>query len=89
MNREYRNKAERAFVNEIKKQGWRPSKRGWPDFFCRNQKTGEVMLVEVKPYKHTNLKRHQQVVCDFLKSKGIKVKVWSPKTGFRDTARND
>ena len=44
------NGPEAAFEQLALRRGWRPTKRGWPDFLCFGPK-GEVIAVEVKPQR--------------------------------------
>ena len=47
-NKRYKNKPEDLFAEMAREMGWSLTKRGWPDFFCVNQR-GEPCVVEVKP----------------------------------------
>ena len=47
MARHYKNVAENTFVTLAEQRGWQVSKKGWPDFFCINDK-GKPVAVEVK-----------------------------------------
>jgi len=75
-SREYKNPAEKMFSEIARKQGWRVSKRGWPDFICMRK--GEIMLIEVKPKGTYRLKSMQEFVANLLKTHGINVCRWSP-----------
>ena len=73
----FKNKNEQAFAELAEKNGWRYSKRGWPDFLCFNDETGEIIVVEVKPRvaegKRTQALKAEQAACmDFFKAKGIR-----------------
>ena len=74
--RTYKNKAEEEFCKYIEKQGMRPIKRGWPDFFCYDKKTSRFICVEVKPTKTHSLKKEQLLVCKHLAYHGIAVFRW-------------
>lgn len=63
--------------------GWTCTKRGWPDFFCVNDR-GEVCMVEVKPSGVQRLKKEQAVVMKFLREHGIRCYKWTPDDGFTD-----
>jgi hypothetical protein len=76
----YKNYPEELFCKWIEEKGFQPIKRGWPDFFCFNPKTKELMLVEVKPTSSRMLKREQATVMYFLATFGIKVYKWDPFT---------
>jgi hypothetical protein len=76
-----KNKCERSFQVWAEQQKWTITKRGWPDFFCRNQR-GELVLVEVKK-GNRKLKNHQQDVLTELAKYGIPCYRWSPDGGFR------
>ena len=76
MRRKYANAAEEAFCRLAERNGWRVSKRGWPDFLCWGP-NGEIIAVEVKPRRVQSgrmvmLKREQAEALDFLTSKGIR-----------------
>lgn len=74
--RERRNEHERALDELAERNGWRATKRGWPDFLCFNRSTGEIIAVEVKPRipsgRMKALRADQAACMDFLKSKGIR-----------------
>jgi hypothetical protein len=58
-----------------KRQGWRVSKRGWPDFFCISP-AGKVVMVEVKPWseklgRFQLLKREQTLIMDYFSALGV------------------
>lgn len=77
MSRILKNNNEAKFQALANSNGWSASKRGWPDFICFNQTTGEVIAVEVKPRTKTGarlrrLKRQQADCLDALKSAGIR-----------------
>ena len=70
------NPAESAFAELAVRNGWRPTKRGWPDFLCFNDATGEAIAVEVKPRTRRGslkaLKRDQVACLEFLQRHGIR-----------------
>lgn len=70
------NECERAFEEVAAFEGWATTKRGWPDFLCTNEKTGERIAVEVKPRTKNGrlvyLKRDQADCMDFLSSLGVR-----------------
>lgn len=72
MRRAYKNVCEERFAVLAEKNGWKPSKRGWPDFLCFGP-DGEVIAVEVKPRTGRGLllKREQAIVMDILKAAGV------------------
>jgi hypothetical protein len=76
------NPSERRFAEEMHGRGWIVSKRGWPDFFCVGRRTGQVVLVEVKPAAHYKLKREQLAVLKTLAAYGVPCSRWSPDGGF-------
>lgn len=83
------NKAEAECFNLLRENGWTPTKRGWPDFFCI--KGDQVCAVEVKPTRNCTLKRNQLVIMGALSAKGIRCFLWSPDGGFEEvmgTVRN-
>ena len=75
------NEAEGLFFDKMRQAGWGLTKRGWPDFFCVNDK-GEVCCVEVKPTGAQRLKNNQAQVMRALSAAGIKCYKWAPDTGF-------
>jgi hypothetical protein len=82
--RGYKNGPEDTFARAAREAGWFVTKRGWPDFFCVREDTGEVMLVEVKPGAGSSLKLSQQRIYDALRAAGVNVRLWSPERGFHD-----
>ena len=76
------NKAEAECFKLLQADGWTPTKRGWPDFFCI--KGDQVCAVEVKPRKTTPLKQNQLVIMGELSARGIPCFLWSPDGGFEE-----
>lgn len=74
--RTYKNVCEEKFAQLAERRGWKPVKRGWPDFICFGD--GEIFAVEVKPRHKSNpnrmdiLKREQADAMDFLSAAGIR-----------------
>ncbi len=62
-------------------EGWKVTKRGWPDFICR--RSGEVMAVEVKGGNDGLSSPQHAAICD-LRALGMPTYVWTPETGLRD-----
>lgn len=81
-NRRPANQAEGALFDLMEADGWKVTKRGWPDFFC--VRGGEVCAVEVKPSASCPLKQNQLAVMGMLSAKGIKCFKWSPDGGFEE-----
>ena len=81
-SRKPKNQAEGKCFDLLSTNGWKVTKRGWPDFFC--VKNGEVCAVEVKPSKHCPLKKNQLVIMGLLSANGIKCFLWSPDGGFEE-----
>ena len=75
-----KNNAEAMCYDVLESYGWKPTKRGWPDFFC--VRNGEICAVEVKPRKSDRLKRDQLTIMGLLSQQGIKCYMWSPDGGF-------
>ena len=73
--RVYANGPEEGLAALAEANGWRPCKRGWPDFLCFGP-DGEVIAVEVKPRLPSGrmklLRRDQAICMDFLSSKGVR-----------------
>jgi hypothetical protein len=69
------------FYDKAKAAGWTATKRGWPDFFCINDK-GEFCCVEVKPKESNGLKNNQREIMQHLSRAGIKCYKWTPGGGF-------
>ena len=71
------NGPEQKFIQLAHQMNFRATKRGWPDFLCFNDATGEVIVVEVKPRLATDdgfkiPKRDQVAAMTFLQAHGIK-----------------
>lgn len=68
------NAREQAFRELVESKGWKPSKRGWPDFLCFGP-DGKVIVVEIKPRRRNGelqpLRRDQIVVMAWLQSLGV------------------
>ena len=71
------NETEGQFFDWAIEEGYKVTKRGWPDFFC--WKDDKVILVEVKPYKDKYLKREQYQIMRFLTHHGIECYKWTPE----------
>lgn len=82
-----KNPAEQNCYEELTKQGWFVTKRGFPDFFCI--KDSNIALVEVKPSKHYHLKLEQCLVSASLARLGVKCFKWTPETGIVPITFND
>lgn len=80
MERIPKNKAERELYELLTGDGWKISKRGWPDFFCT--KGDRVICVEVKPSRGRRLKREQLKVMRYLSSKGVACYRYTPPKWF-------
>lgn len=74
------NLAEGEFWDAATAAGWRPMKRGWPDFFM--VRGDEIALVEVKPHKGRRLKREQREIMERLAAFGVPCYRWSPDGGM-------
>ena len=81
-NRKPKNSAEAACFDILEKHGWKPTKRGWPDYFC--VRNNEICMVEVKPHKRNRLRRNQLALMGLLAERGIKCFMWSPDGGFEE-----
>lgn len=81
--------ARRMVRGHLVGKGWRVTKRGWPDFFCFNEETGEILLVEVKPTKSVPLMDSQLKIARALKRYGVPVRRWSPDVGLEEIADED
>lgn len=72
----YSNKVENEFFELAKELGWRPTKKGWPDFVCYDDASGGVIFVEVKPPGHL-LRKSQWTLMFALARLGAKCFVYS------------
>lgn len=83
--------SEREFEELAARNGWRTTKRGWPDFLCFDPSSNEIIAVEVKQrlphrrregivYELVSLKPDQAFCLDFFQSKGIRCFVSDGKT---------
>ena len=79
-SRRPKNGAERLFHERAEANGWRVTRRGWPDFFCWNE-DGNFFAVEIKRPRQ-RLKKHQAAVLQILADHGIPAYRWDPRTGF-------
>ena len=78
MVRRRKNDAERTFEERAISEGWRVTKKGWPDFLCR--KDGRVIAVEVKRLspktgRRQALRREQLHTLEWLQGLGAEVYV--------------
>lgn len=71
-----RNRAESFFKIKADKNGWKYTKKGWPDFIA--ERNGEIIFVEVKKDKKHKLKKEQEFVAMVLTRLGGKVYKWTP-----------
>jgi hypothetical protein len=69
------NEPEHKLARLAERNGWTPTKRGWPDFLCFGP-DGEVIAVEVKPRDAAGqlkrLKVDQANAMDWLQAHGIR-----------------
>lgn len=77
-----KNETEAKFFDWIMEQGYKASKRGWPDFFCLGPNE-ELMVVEVKPDGHVPT-QWQKTIMAALQKAGIPCYLWSPTEGLRE-----
>lgn len=70
------NAVEASFEELARRNGWRTTKQGWPDFLCIKDDTGEAIAVEVKPrdrFGRLQPLSPSQVACMlFLRQHGIR-----------------
>ena|SRR3990167_8229347 len=71
------NQPEMHLISTVAALGFRATKRGWPDFLCFHEETGEIIAIEVKPRLVTGdgmkiLKKDQAACMDFLTAHGIR-----------------
>jgi hypothetical protein len=83
-----KNKAESIVHKSLTSKGWLVSKRGWPDFFAINPKTGHLAVIEVKPSRGRQLKKHQRIVMHILAAFNIPCFLWNPDSGFSRVGLN-
>jgi hypothetical protein len=84
LEKTYSNVPEDDFAALARENGWRPTKRGWPDFLCFGP-NGEIIAVEVKPRlrdgrRTKRLKADQANCMDALSAVGIRCFVSDGKT---------
>lgn len=72
----YKNRAEENFCQFIEDLGFKPTKRGWPDFICVSEKDKTAFLVEVKDTAQHPLKKEQHKVMQLLASYGLPCYRW-------------
>ncbi len=75
--------AEPRLARALKAKGLRVTKRGWPDFFVLDPKTGGVCAVEVKHGPDEPVSEHQRFVLSALAALGVPTYVWTPGRGLR------
>lgn len=75
-----KNEAEGELYDLMIEQGWKVTKRGWPDFFCWTDE--RFILVEVKREKGVALKAYQEMVMASLAELGVECYRYSPDVGF-------
>ena len=80
--RKPKNKAEAMCFEQMQRDGWTLTKRGWPDFFC--VRDGEFCCVEVKPHEWSALKNNQMEIMKHLASCGVKCYKWTPESGLQE-----
>lgn len=81
IDRRPKNAAEGLFWDDMLKEGWDITKKGWPDYAC--YKDGRLILVEIKPRRSHNLKGRQAQIMQSLAAYGIECFKWTPGYGFR------
>lgn len=73
--------SEAEFAALAASEGWRVTKRGWPDFICRRD--GQLMAVEVK--SGSDGLSHEQWECiNDLRAAGIPTFLWTRETGYQE-----
>lgn len=72
--------SENAFRQWAEDQGWKTTKRGWPDFLCRRD--GALMVVEVKAGPDVLRAEQVQALRD-LHAAGIATFIWTRESGLR------
>jgi hypothetical protein len=81
-SRDLKNAAEGAFQRLARANGWKVTKRGWPDCLCWKD-DGSLFAVEIKPTGRYPLRPEQEFVLQLLADYGIRSYRWSPKDGFK------
>jgi len=72
--------AETQLREQLEKDGWEITHKGWPDFACiRND---QMMFVEVKSYRGEMLKKEQHYILTHLAKLGLNCYKWTPQGGF-------
>jgi hypothetical protein len=81
--RPIKNDGEEQCAQELERKGYKPSKRGWPDFiaFCRTGGRPPI-AVEAKPDRQ-HLRREQAAVMEILSRAGIACYRWDPVDGLQ------
>ncbi len=69
-----RNESERQFLDMATGKKWRCTKKGWPDFFCKDIDGPFVVEVKrrLKSGETTMLRREQVIILDWFRSLGIR-----------------
>lgn len=75
------NLTEAAFVLWAEAEGWKVTKRGWPDFICR--RGDEVMAVEVKGH-HDWMRPEQWAAVKDLRMVGLPTFLWTEEEGLSE-----
>lgn len=77
------NTTELLFYDQMNKEGWTLTKRGFPTYFCFKEDTHEIMMVCVKPKSTHKLRREQLKMMKLLTSiYGVHCYVWTPEEGL-------
>jgi hypothetical protein len=76
------NETEGKFFDWVLEQGYKASKRGWPDFFCIGPNE-ELMVVEVKPDGRMPT-QWQKTIMAALQKAGIPCYLWTPSQGLQE-----
>lgn len=74
------NEAEGMFWEKARENEWKPTKRGWPDFWM--VKDGRFCVVEVKRAENHSLKTEQNKCMKLLAQFGVPCYRWDPDDGF-------
>lgn len=80
MNRP-KNIPERHCYDWLTANGWKVTRRGWPDFIA--VRDGKVIFIEVKPYAVSPLKTSQIEIMSFLIKAGLDCYRYSPDIGLK------